>query len=230
MLRRPSFTCVALLGLGIVLTTQASASLVPCGAKDRVTGLLKNGAGIHMRTACKPTEVQISTADLGVKPQAVVRDAAGALVGAYDPQSGGNVGYVLRKIGADTFQLQFNTYNGSLVVFDTAQFYHVAADCSDARLQQVGTSTSPYGITYGTFSDVDHMLYVQPESGTTQNVACFENVSLSITGPANCGVGQTFLAPHGCVNSFPAQPLLVGAPVVVDVLSGLVEPFHLSIE
>lgn len=63
-------SCTAAMALVVTLSAAASAeAAVLCGTKDRITGQLRDGASLHVRSVCRTNEVQADLASLGLGAQ-----------------------------------------------------------------------------------------------------------------------------------------------------------------
>lgn len=55
--------------LATLLTSAPAGAAVLCGTKDRITGQLRDGASLHVRSVCRTNEVQADLASLGLSAQ-----------------------------------------------------------------------------------------------------------------------------------------------------------------
>jgi len=70
--RRIEVGLLALTLSGLVTLPTPAAATILCGAKDRTTGQLRDGASLKVRSVCRANEVQASAAALGLSPPGVV--------------------------------------------------------------------------------------------------------------------------------------------------------------
>jgi hypothetical protein len=108
----------------LVLTTLVS---VAAHAEAMVLCAQKSGT-VKVREVCKPKEVQLDPAALGLRgPGAVVKDANGALVGV-------STGYgILRNVEGIWVALLIDSNTGNFVK-GSMSFWHESADCSGTGL------------------------------------------------------------------------------------------------
>ncbi|MBM4247068.1 MAG: hypothetical protein FJ148_25285 [Deltaproteobacteria bacterium] len=114
--------------------TDAHGALMACGAKDRVTGLLRDGATIRVRTVCRATEVVVDLTQLTTTPPAeCAADAVpsgGRCVDKYEASAWDIPPLatdVIAKVKAGTVTLADLTAAGAVQVgYTGAPFFHAA--------------------------------------------------------------------------------------------------------
>jgi hypothetical protein len=215
--------------LAMLLGSAGSASaLVPCGAKDRLTGLVRDGSAIHLRTTCRSAEAQVPAADLGAHG-AVWRDANGAFVGSAEYFStGGNGGasLYLRGPGGEACLYGGLNVSGNLPP-SSGSVSFTSNDCSGQEL----LNRSEQNPTNGFQIRGVGVTYCGPT--TAPSITLHSSLHWPFANQAACdstfGAGNaTFVSPDACCS--PQTFTDKYGPVIKIDLSGFVQPFHIDVQ
>src|SRR5262249_29162050 len=187
-------------------------------------GKSKAATALRIReSVCKPTEIQVSPASIGIRPSAVWKDQNGKIMGAYSEG-----GYVLLPIPGRTLRVRTDGFGNLPVAIDNCGgLYLESSDCSGTAL--LGATARLISQPETCFLIRGGIIYYAPDGdGATFQINSVLRVSDQYNSAADCG-GGTFSAPNGCCQTLSEEYGAAGPAPTIDINS-FVQPLQLVVE
>ena len=236
----------------VAMATSAGA-VVLC-AHPRADGTFNTT--VKIREACRNSELQLDPLALGLQgppgppglpgPAAgvTVRDANGAIIGAWKPEPA-NAGQAMLTLSGNAVALQvlpYGLYDSQIV-----KTYHESADCSgppllrDDVVADGGTANPGFLFVYQGF-DLDGTAYYPHALRFSSTLGSYDYAGCAVCAPYGCScaplttpggcstAGGTFTPPNECCFSYAGPPTeVVGEIATFDLTTlGLAPPLHLE--